>query len=124
MSLIGRLVQTARLGSPVAEDLAADLSFSPDFVRSWFEADPPIIDSWVSAVADTLSPPDDFDRPEILPVGFESKLIPEPDPIICPPGDVSLFLDPDPVEAALASFSDGRGSHRMLLEPRGVDWII
>ena len=73
---------------------------------------------------DVLSPFDIGDLPQILPMGLESKINPEPGPIICQVDEsVSVTSEWDALEAALAPF-DGRGPHRFLLEPRFLDWIF
>lgn len=67
--------------------------------------------------------PDDL-GPQILPPGLESKLVADADPIICP-GDDTVWARPfiDLAELGLSNF-DGRDPHRLLLEPRGLDWIV
>lgn len=67
--------------------------------------------------------PDDL-GPQILPAGLESKQVADADPVICP-GDDAVLMRPfiDPAEFGLSSF-DGRDPHRILLEPRGLDWIV
>lgn len=69
---------------------------------------------------------DPSDRPEVLPAGLEAKLTADPDPIVCPGDDA--FLTPtrpsfDWADLGLSSF-DGRDPHRILQEPRGLDWIV
>ena len=74
-----------------------------------------------TASAPGLPGPDD---PEVLPDGLQSKMSPDPEPIICP-GDGFVSVNPewDALEAALEGHS-GRGLHRMLMEPRALDWVF
>lgn len=74
-----------------------------------------------TASAPALPGPDD---PEVLPDGLQSKMSPDPEPIICP-GDGLVSVNPewDALEATLEGHS-GRGLHRMLMEPRALDWVF
>lgn len=66
------------------------------------------------------------DAPQVLPDGLEAKDQPDPAPVVCPPGDADAtvagqrfaFADLD-----LSSFG-GRDPHRILQEPRWLDWIV
>lgn len=77
------------------------------------------------AVVDDIVPMDDLD-PLILPAGLESKVTPDEAPVICPPGEADIAVartEWDLAEMGLIDF-DGRDPHRILLEPRGLDWIV
>lgn len=72
-----------------------------------------------------IVPMDDLD-PLILPVGLESKVTPDEAPVICPPGEADTIgarTEWDLAEMGLIDF-DGRDPHRILMEPRGLDWIV
>lgn len=92
------------------------------------EADPLILPTDFGPTAKTATIdalPDDLD-PLILPAGLDAKSAADEAPVICPPGEAELSAARpvlDYAEIGLSSF-DGRDPHRILLEPRGLDWIV
>lgn len=64
--------------------------------------------------------------PEVLPDGLQGKGLADPEPIICPSGEVSVpapETDWGLIEMAQA-FASGREPHRFLMEHRSEDWIV